>query len=157
VRLRPFKEESNVARLIWCLVTVLLILAGCENKKNQPQARAEQPQPSLEQMDKAPAKAKTPSWDTSAPAASSPRPTAAVTKVSTPPAQPTPSVKTADESLEPASAAGRTYIVQKGDTLYKIAKKFYGDGSKWKKIWEANRNRVPDPNRLKEGTRLIIP
>jgi len=146
-----------VARLMWCLPAALLILAGCENKKNQPQARAEQPQPSLEQMDKASAKAKTPSWDTSAPVTPSPRPTAAVSKPPTPPAQPTPSLKTADEPLEPVSAAGRTYTVQKGDTLYKIAKKFYGDGSKWKKIWEANRNRVPNPNRLKEGTRLTIP
>lgn len=33
-----------------------------------------------------------------------------------------------------------TYTIKSGDTLWAIAKKFYGDGSKWKKIYEANKS-----------------
>ena len=55
------------------------------------------------------------------------------------------------------TAGGRTYTVQKGDTLTSIAKKFYNDGSKWKKIWDANKAQVPNKDRLKPGTKLVIP
>ena len=38
----------------------------------------------------------------------------------------------------PAPQAPQTYTVQKGDCLWSIAKKFYGDGSQWEKIYNAN-------------------
>jgi len=60
-----------------------------------------------------------------------------------------------DEVLAPSG--GRVHVVQKGDTLMKLARKFYNDPSRWRAIWEANRNRIPDPNRLEVGTKLIIP
>nr|VFK30769.1 MAG: LysM domain-containing protein [Candidatus Kentron sp. MB]VFK34503.1 MAG: LysM domain-containing protein [Candidatus Kentron sp. MB]VFK76789.1 MAG: LysM domain-containing protein [Candidatus Kentron sp. MB] len=47
-----------------------------------------------------------------------------------------------------------TYIVRKGDTLGSIAK---DHGIGWKKLWEANRAIVPDPNVLKKRQTLIIP
>lgn len=62
----------------------------------------------------------------------------------------------ADEPLTP-STGGRTYVVQRGDTLYSIARRFYQDQSRWRDIWTANQTRVPDPNRLEVGTKLIIP
>ena len=37
------------------------------------------------------------------------------------------------------SSSGKTYTVKKGDTLWAIAKKFYGNGSKWKTIYNANK------------------
>jgi len=49
----------------------------------------------------------------------------------------------------------RMYVVQKGDTLWHIAKKFYGDGRKWKLIIQANN--ITGPARLKIGQKLIIP
>lgn len=49
------------------------------------------------------------------------------------------------------------YKVKKGDTLYKIAKKFYGKGKKWKKIYKANKKKIPNPNKLKKGIVLKIP
>jgi nucleoid-associated protein YgaU len=52
------------------------------------------------------------------------------------------------------------YTVQSGDTLSRIAEKFYGDGSEtsWRKIYEANRDRIGnDPNQITAGMRLIIP
>jgi len=60
-----------------------------------------------------------------------------------------------DEPLTPTG--GRVYVVQKGDTLYKLARRFYNDQSRWRDIWEANRTRVPDPDRLRVGMKLIIP
>lgn len=51
----------------------------------------------------------------------------------------------------------REYIVQKGDTLYKIARRFYGKEQDWRRIWQANIDKLPDPNNLKVGMKLIIP
>ncbi len=51
----------------------------------------------------------------------------------------------------------RTHVVRKGDTLYSLARHYYSKQSKWKSIWEANRARVPNPDKLKIGTKLIIP
>ncbi len=49
------------------------------------------------------------------------------------------------------------YTVKKGDTLWSIAKKYYGDGTKWRKILEANTKKVKSPKALKAGTELNIP
>ena len=51
----------------------------------------------------------------------------------------------------------RRYTVKAGDTLGGIARKFYGSESDWKRIHEANKSRVPDPNNLKIGVVLVIP
>lgn len=51
----------------------------------------------------------------------------------------------------------KTYEVKKGDTLYKIAKQFYNDGSKWRKIYEANKEILPNSGDLQAGNVIIIP
>ena len=51
----------------------------------------------------------------------------------------------------------RTYVVQKGDSLYGISRKFYGDSSYIEKIFQANRNSLTSKNNLKLGQKLIIP
>lgn len=51
----------------------------------------------------------------------------------------------------------RVYHVQRGDTLWSLANKFYGDSKHWRRILAANRNRVPDPRNLPVGIKLIIP
>jgi nucleoid-associated protein YgaU len=52
----------------------------------------------------------------------------------------------------------RTHTVVKGETLYSIARMYYmGDEKRWKDIWEANKDCVPNKNFLKVGTVLIIP
>ena len=58
---------------------------------------------------------------------------------------------------EPRDAAPRTYTVAKGDTLSKIAKQFYGKASKWRAIHAANKDAVPDPDRIYPGQVLVIP
>lgn len=51
----------------------------------------------------------------------------------------------------------KTYTVKKGDCLWNIAKKEYGAGSDWKKIYDANTGQVVNPNLIYPGQELIIP
>ena len=50
-----------------------------------------------------------------------------------------------------------TYTVAKGDTLSHIAKHFYGKASRWQAIFEANRDQLDDPDRIRPGQVLKIP
>lgn len=56
-----------------------------------------------------------------------------------------------------AAAVGQFHEVQKGDTLSKIAEKYYGDPSLYKDIFEANKNILKDPNKIFPGQKLRIP
>jgi nucleoid-associated protein YgaU len=49
------------------------------------------------------------------------------------------------------------HIVLKKQTLSAISQKYYGSPGNWKKILDANRNTIKDPNKLIPGTKLIIP
>ena len=51
----------------------------------------------------------------------------------------------------------QSYTVEKGDNLSKIAKHFYGKATAWPKIFEANRDQLDDPDRIKPGQVLRIP
>jgi nucleoid-associated protein YgaU len=68
---------------------------------------------------------------------------------------------TVDESLAPKPATPppvpKTYTVQAGDTLSKISKQFYGDAGKYMKIFEANRDKLSNPDLIKVGQVLTIP
>jgi nucleoid-associated protein YgaU len=54
-------------------------------------------------------------------------------------------------------AAGRTYTVKAGDTLSGIAKHVYGDANQWKKIADANKDKIHNKNRIIVGMVLTIP
>ena len=56
-----------------------------------------------------------------------------------------------------AAATVQTYTVAKGDTLSKIAKKFYGDANKYPVIFEANKPMLKDPDKIYPGQNLRIP
>jgi nucleoid-associated protein YgaU len=49
------------------------------------------------------------------------------------------------------------HVVEPGDSLYTIAEKVYGNSSLWRYILEANKERMPDENRLRVGQILVIP
>ncbi|NEN75063.1 peptidoglycan-binding protein LysM [Pelistega sp. NLN82] len=49
------------------------------------------------------------------------------------------------------------YIIQKGDTLWKIAEKAYGNGAKYKAIVEANKEVIKDENKIFPGQKIRIP
>ncbi len=51
----------------------------------------------------------------------------------------------------------KTYTVKKGDCLWNIAKKFYGNGAQYKKIYNANKNKIKNPNIIQIGWKLTIP
>ena len=51
----------------------------------------------------------------------------------------------------------KTYVIQVGDSLSKIAKELLGDANKWKEIYEANKDVIKDPNVIEPGTEIDIP
>jgi nucleoid-associated protein YgaU len=57
----------------------------------------------------------------------------------------------------PPAATVRNYTVKPGDTLGSIARTFYGSASDYSRIYQANRDKIPNQNRLKVGTELVIP
>ncbi len=56
-----------------------------------------------------------------------------------------------------ADSATRTHVVGKGDTLFRIARTYYSNAAKWRDIYQANRNVLTDPNKLRVGDQLVIP
>ncbi len=50
-----------------------------------------------------------------------------------------------------------TYTVQSGDTLWTIADKHYGDGSKYLEIFAANRGLLESPEHIVPGQQLVLP
>ena len=55
------------------------------------------------------------------------------------------------------TGSGKTYVVVKGDSLSKIAKREYGDANKWRTIYEANKDLIKDPDLIYPGQELKIP
>ncbi len=51
----------------------------------------------------------------------------------------------------------REYTVQKNDSLWKIAQQELGSGHRWKYLYELNKDKIKDPNKLRPGTKLTIP
>ena len=59
--------------------------------------------------------------------------------------------------VEDAKPTARKHIIQQGDSLYILAIKYYNDGTKWDKIFDANKKILKDPKSLKIGQELVIP
>ena len=51
----------------------------------------------------------------------------------------------------------KTYVVEEGDTLYGVAKRFYGSIRSWKMIRDANKALISSDNRLKVGDTIVLP
>jgi len=56
-----------------------------------------------------------------------------------------------------SAASSQTYTVVSGDSLSKIAKHFYGDANQWKKIFDANTDKIKNPDLIHPGQVLTIP
>src|SRR5438093_11291356 len=56
-----------------------------------------------------------------------------------------------------AKKGDRSYVVQSGDTLFSISRKFYKSPKRWKDILNANRKSIHDPKKLTVGQTLVIP
>lgn len=59
--------------------------------------------------------------------------------------------------VNPNPKSTGVYVVVKGDTLWAIAKKYYGSGSQYKKIFNANKDKIKNPNLIYPGQKLVIP
>jgi outer membrane protein OmpA-like peptidoglycan-associated protein len=51
----------------------------------------------------------------------------------------------------------KEYVIQKGDTLWGIAKREYGDGNQWRRIYNFNRDVISNPDRPRKGVKIRIP
>ena len=70
---------------------------------------------------------------------------------------PVPEVTPKTPAKTPATGAAQTHTVQKGDTLYSLARRYYGDGKLWTKILEANRDKIKSETAVPIGAVLTIP
>ncbi|MEM1096635.1 MAG: peptidoglycan-binding protein LysM [Bacteroidota bacterium] len=61
------------------------------------------------------------------------------------------------EEEVPAVPEPKFYTIQKGDSLWKVASKNYGDGNKWQALFEANREVIQDPDKIYPGQQIRIP
>lgn len=77
-------------------------------------------------------------------------------KTQKPVAKTPPPARSAPTSPAPKQQ-NKTYTVVRGDCLWNIAKKFYGNGSQYTKIYNANRDKIRNPNLIYPGQVLTIP
>lgn len=73
------------------------------------------------------------------------------------PAGAPPAIAPTPPAPSPGPATQQTYVVQQGDSLYAISRKFYGDSAHIDLIFNANRDVLPGKNSLKIGQTLRIP
>lgn len=63
----------------------------------------------------------------------------------------------ADENTPADNPYAQWHVVAKGETLSKIAEKYYGDPSLYRKIVEANQDLIKNPDKIQIGWKLRIP
>lgn len=68
-----------------------------------------------------------------------------------------PGEPSAPQLPDPVQPSSKTYTVQKGDSLWRIAQRLYGDGRRYTLIFEANRDKIKDPNAIYVGQVLTVP
>jgi len=65
--------------------------------------------------------------------------------------------ETKEEVASEVKVSTREYIVQKGDSLSKIAQKEMGGAHRWKYLYELNKDKIKNPNKLRTGLKIMIP
>jgi nucleoid-associated protein YgaU len=139
------------------LVALLLTIAatgstGCANKKGASAGPAVNE--SVTDVDVAPVPPREPSLAYAGPLLDAPPAAPAVPPVA--PAAPAAVEPAPVVSVTPAAdAGGKSYTVRKGDTLFSIARQFYGNGGQWQRI--AGANPGLSPSTLKAGKTITIP
>jgi nucleoid-associated protein YgaU len=66
-------------------------------------------------------------------------------------------VEPKDRYAPAAPPSEHVHTLQRGETLFSLARKYYGDQRQWRRIYQANRTRILDPQKLPVGMKLIIP
>lgn len=62
-----------------------------------------------------------------------------------------------ESKKEPAEPKQRTYTVKKGDSLWNISRKYYGNGNQYAKILSANKGKIKNANLIYPGQTFVIP
>ena len=62
-----------------------------------------------------------------------------------------------DLLVDSSQMPGRIHVVQAKETMMLLAERYYKDRAQWRRIWQANKNRVTNPDDLPVGMKLIIP
>lgn len=127
--------------------TLALFVAACQQKQAEPTPHTETADKPLTQMDTPPAD----------PYATDPYATDTLARPQDTGAKPAAASKETKLISGKDAKGGRTHVVQKGDTLYSLARQYYNDQSKWKVIWEANKGSIPNKDKLPVGAKLVIP
>lgn len=73
------------------------------------------------------------------------------------PEQSVPTADTPEDDRPKQAPASGTYMVVKGDCLSKIAQRQLGDANRWKEIYNLNRDKISNPNKISIGQILILP
>lgn len=130
-------------RLILPTLLVVLAFTGCKMRQSSRVADVPPPPTNYDMPTPPPATSADPFVvpTNNAPAPTAPTPVVAPVPLETPGAT--------------SGAAGGTYVVQKGETLWKIATKVYGDGQRWKDIAAANPGL--NPNAIQAGQTITLP
>ena len=136
---------------------------GCDNpKKDEPVEQP--PPPAAERFNTGQIPEPEHAGPTQPPVSATPAPTTIDEPVATIAEHPAPVAPKASTKAKPKQSyapattkGGKTYVVKSGDTLQEISQKFYGTTKKWRKIYDANKSKVKDPNKLQVGTKLTIP
>lgn len=92
-----------------------------------------------------------------APSAAAVVPTAPTAIAAVPAAAPAAEVAPTASAPTASATAARTHVVGSGDTLYKLASRYYGNGSEWTKIRDANKSTLKGKIDLSLGQELVIP
>ena len=77
--------------------------------------------------------------------------------VEVPKAAPAAEAPPAEAPAAAEAAETRFYIIERGDTLWKIASEAYGNGARYTEIFEANREVIEDPDKIYPGQKIRIP
>jgi len=129
--------------LVLPAVAVAMMLGGCKNNQQVTEVPPPPPSETMPMVDRPTA-------------ADGPADAVVFDEVEPAPAPaPTPAASNTATQLPPEPAAIDTYVIRKGDTLWSIAVRVYGDGQRWQDIVAANPG--INPKKLMVGTEIILP
>ena len=132
-----------------------------ESPKTEPESTKAEPASEVKQEPAAPAKAEPApevKQEPAAPAKAEPAPEVKQEPVLVPETKKEPApAKTAPAPKAEKAALPCEHMVRTGDNLWKLSLRYYGTGTKWKQIQEANKDKLKKADHLEPGTVLTIP
>ena len=149
----------NFAAAAAAMLVFPVLLCSCNTAKTEKKPEVQTAKPEVkEEVKPVEVKAGTMSEPAKAEPAPAPKPAKAEPAPAPKPAkaEPAPAQKPAKAEAQKVELPC-SHTVKTGDNLWKISKRYYGSGSDWKKIYEANKQQIGKPDFLEPGTVLNIP